>query len=101
MRQPLRKERNAFLLFLAALFISLMTTLPAVTAATARAIAARPQPPSFEQLDRNRDGYVDRREGAQVPGLDAVFERADRREDGKLDKVEYAKALSLIDGRRR
>ena len=51
---------------------------------------------TFEQLDRNRDGYVDRNEAEGQPGLNAVFDRADRHPDGRLDKVEYAKALSFI-----
>jgi hypothetical protein len=99
-KSPVHAQREAFLLFLGALLISLLTTLPAVTAAAQRAIAAKPRPPAFEQLDMNRDGHVDRREAGVVQGLDAVFDRADRQGDGKLDRVEYAKALSLIGGKK-
>ena len=101
MQSSVRKHREAFLMFLAALVVSLLTTLPAVTAAAQRAIAAKPKPPSFYQLDLNRDGHVDRREAGLVSGLDAVFEQADRSGDGVLDQVEYAKALALIGGRKR
>lgn len=104
MNQRLRQERTAFLLYLCTVFVSLVTALPIVTASLAgvrylRAptIQSAPSQPTFEQLDRNRDGYVDRREAAALPGLDAVFNDADRRPDGRLDKVEYAKALALMD----
>ena len=100
MNHRLRQERTVFLLFLGAVFISLMSALPIVTASlgTPR-YAASPQAPqqlTFEQLDRNRDGYVDRKEAEAQPGLNAVFDNADRHPDGRLDKVEYAKARALI-----
>jgi len=102
MNQRLRQERNVFLLFLAAVFVSLMSALPIVTATLPSVrYAQTEQPPTvvtFESLDRNRDGYVDRAEALALPGLDRVFNAADRRPDGRLDKVEYAKALALIDG---
>ena len=91
-----------FLLYLGAVFISLMSALPIVTASLSAQrymVVAQPQPPrelTFEQLDRNRDGYVDRTEAEAQPGLSAVFDRADRHPDGRLDKVEYGKALSMI-----
>jgi hypothetical protein len=101
MNQRLRQERTVFLLYLGAVFVSLMSALPIVTASLSAkphyvAMQAAPQQLTFEQLDLNRDGYVDRKEAAAQPGLDAVFDRADRHPDGRLDKVEYAKALSLI-----
>ena len=104
MNYRLRQERTLFLLYLGAVFVSLMAALPIVTAslgtpryATARhAVQPVARELTFEQVDRNRDGYVDRNEAEAQPGLNAVFERADRHPDGRLDKVEYAKALSLI-----
>jgi hypothetical protein len=58
-----------------------------------------PHAPTFERLDRNRDGYVDRAEALALPELDRVFNEADRRSDGRLDKVEFARALALISDR--
>ena len=104
MNQRLRQERNVFLLFLGAVFVSLMSALPIVTAsiphARYAALEQRAAQMTFEQLDRNHDGYVDRAEALAQPGLDAVFNEADRRPDGRLDKVEYAQALGLIDRRK-
>jgi hypothetical protein len=103
MNQRLRQERNVFLLFLAAVFVSLTSALPIITATLPNARYAQAEQrtaavATFEQLDRNRDGYVDRAEALALPGLDRVFNEADRRPDGRLDKVEYAKALALLDG---
>ena len=104
MNQRLRQERTVFLLFLGAVFISLMSALPIVTASlqTARyaQVEQKPSVVTFEQLDRNRDGYVDRREAAALPGLRAVFDAADRHLRGRLDKVDYAKALAMLDERK-
>ncbi|MBV9191217.1 MAG: hypothetical protein JOZ85_12080 [Betaproteobacteria bacterium] len=101
MNRRLRQERTVFLLYLGAVFVSLMSALPIVTASLSaqRFAVAQPQTPrelTFEQLDRNRDGFVDRTEAEAQPGLSAVFDRADRHPDGLLDKVEYGKALSMI-----
>jgi hypothetical protein len=103
MNQRLRQERNVFLLFLAAVFVSLTSALPIITATLPNVRYAKAEQrtaavATFEQLDRNRDGYVDRAEALALPGLDRVFNQADRRPDGRLDKVEYAKALALLDG---
>jgi len=97
MNHRLRQERTVFLLFLGAVFISLMSALPVVTVSLGTPhYAAAPQQLTFEQLDRNRDGYVDRKEAEAQPGLNTVFDKADRHPDGRLDKVEYAKARALI-----
>jgi Ca2+-binding EF-hand superfamily protein len=100
MNQRLRQERSVFLLFLGAMFVSLISALPILTAtlnAARRAQVEQHTVATFEQLDRNHDGYVDRGEALALPQLDRVFNEADRRPDGRLDQVEYAKALALID----
>jgi len=104
MNTRLRQQRTNFLFFLGALYIALMGALPLMTASmsqmryAAQASYGTAQP-TFEQLDRNHDGYVDRREADWLPGLASIFDAADRRADGRLDKVEYAKALAMLGGR--
>jgi hypothetical protein len=111
MNQHLRQQRNVFLLFLGACFVAVMAALPIVTAQTQQAKKPAPAPsaaaggssaenPSFEQVDRNKDGFVDKSEAGVVPGLSANFERADRSRDGKLDKSEFAKGLQILQVRR-
>ena len=62
MNRRLRQERTVFLLFLGAVFVSLMSALPIITATlpTVRYAQAEQHPSvvTFEQLDRNRDGYA-------------------------------------------
>jgi hypothetical protein len=55
---------------------------------------------TFEQLDRNGDGWLDRQEALKRAGLPVVFERADANGDERLSKVEYAQALALLEGSR-
>ena len=100
-QERLRAERNAFLLFLGAVFVSLMTALPILTASIPTSRIVPPQQasmPTFEQLDRNHDGFIDRAESTALPALANIFDKADRRPDGRLDKVEFARALAMIDG---
>jgi hypothetical protein len=104
MNSRLRHERINFLLYLGVVYIALMCALPIVTATlsmqrASRAQVALPQAPTFERLDRNHDGYVDRAEALALPELDRLFNEADRRSDGRLDKVEFARALALITDR--
>jgi Ca2+-binding EF-hand superfamily protein len=104
MNVRLRQQRSTFLLFLGAIYVSLMAALPVVSAQLSGgryAISATTgAQPTFEQLDRNRDGYIDRREAAALPELKTVFAAADRHLRGRLDKVDYAKALAMIDERK-
>ena len=105
MNRRLRQDRNAFLLFLGTVYMALMCALPIVTATLPKLNALKqtsiaPAHPTFEQLDRNGDGYVNRYEAAAYPELDAVFNDADRRPDGRLDKVEFARGLALVTGNR-
>jgi len=116
-----RPQRNVFLVFLATVFVALMTALPLVVAqnkqqteqkadaaqgATAPQAASTPQAAiapdhvGFEEADRNKDGFLDKSEAGRIPGLSANFERADRNQDGKLDKAEFDKGLQILQGRR-
>ena len=108
MNSRLRHERINFLLYLGVVYMALMCALPIVTASLSMQRARMgslplqaqaPQAPTFERLDRNRDGYVDRAEALALPELDRVFNEADHRSDGRLDKVEFARALALITDR--
>jgi hypothetical protein len=104
MNPRLRQERTTFLLFLGAVYVSLMAALPIVTASLSQlrysSGARATDQPTFEALDRNGDGYVDRHEAERLSGLKAIFDAADRTNDGRLDKVEYAKALAMLDERK-
>ena len=55
---------------------------------------------TFEELDRDRDGWLVRSEAVKLAGLAMVFERADANGDARLSKVEYAQALALLEGSR-
>lgn len=72
--------------------------LHSLSSANASAGASRRALPTFEQADRNRDGYVSRFESRAVSELVDVerFERADRDGDGRIDKDEYARALAAV-----
>jgi hypothetical protein len=110
-----RPQRNVFLLFLGTVFVALMSALPLVVAqnapqpeakapdaaqgATARQTAGDDNP-SFDQADRNHDGFLDKSEAGRIPGLSANFERADRNRDGKLDQAEFEKGLQILQVRR-
>lgn len=48
------------------------------------------QLPSFDEVDSNADGSIDRAEAAAVEGLD--FTSADSNQDGSLDRAEYEAA---------
>jgi hypothetical protein len=114
MNPKLRQQRSVFLLFLGACFVALMAALPIVTAQTQQQMQKKQEVqrqqsaasgstadgPSFEQTDRNKDGFVDKSESGVVPGLSANFERADRSRDGKLDREEFAKGLQILQVRR-
>jgi hypothetical protein len=85
MRSPMRA---AFVLYFAMLCAALLAALPL---ATLSAAARLPAAPVFDLVDRNKDGFIDRRESESVPGLAERFEKMDRDGDGKLDRVEFAR----------
>lgn len=47
--------------------------------------------PTFEKSDRNGDGKVDRREAAASKALVKEFAELDKDRDGQLDKGEFAR----------
>lgn len=82
------------------LLIALAAPLPLVALSQGGALSQQAPHPTFEQTDRNKDGFVDKSEAGVIPGLSANFEKADRNKDGKLDKEEFAKALAMLDGKK-
>lgn len=76
------------------------TALSQQTQKPASPQAAQPSAPpaapqlTFDAVDRNKDGFVDKSESGVVPGLSANFEKMDRNRDGKLDRDEFMKALA-------
>jgi len=47
--------------------------------------------PSFESLDKNKDGFLDSKEVASHASLKKAFASLDTNKDGKLSKEEYSK----------
>ena len=48
------------------------------------------QAPTFDEVDTNRDGSVDRQEASVIEGID--FATADANQDGLLSREEYEAA---------
>jgi hypothetical protein len=94
-----RSGRTLFLTFLCAVYIALLAAVPAMHSSgpAARPSASRDAPPSFHELDRNGDGFLDSREAAAFPGLKSLLERAGMPAHGKIDQVRFARALALLD----
>jgi len=65
------------------------------------AVAADPSKPAgnakFEQLDRNRDGFISREETRGIRDYGRAFTEADANKDGKLDAAEFVTAESIHD----
>jgi hypothetical protein len=90
--------RALFLTYICGSYAAVLMAAPLLgSLGSASAGASRRPLPTFEQADRNRDGYVSRFESRAVRGLSESFERSDSNGDGKIDKVEYAKALAVLD----
>lgn len=84
---------------LAGVLMALALPLP-LMALNVPALSQQAPQPTFEQADRNKDGFIDKSEAAIVPGLSATFEKFDTNKDGKLDRDEFARALANPDGKR-
>jgi len=50
---------------------------------------------SMAQLDKNKDGAVDKQEAKASPKLASMFDKADTNKDGKLDAAELSAASSM------
>jgi len=110
-----RRGRTAFALYLCALSFAIFLAAPLVGALEPAAKAQQARATSsasvgssavtglrsFDECDRNRDGFLDKSESASVPGLSANFERVDLNKDGKLDREEFQKAVHLLQSERK
>lgn len=98
MRYQPRQGRTLFLAYLCCAGVAVLLAAPLLLALEpASAGASQTRLATFERIDRDRDGYVDKAESAAVHGLPARFAQADSNSDGRLDQVEYARALALLD----
>jgi Ca2+-binding EF-hand superfamily protein len=72
-----------------------LLTAPLVWALVALAQDQSPpdRVPSFTDLDRDNDGYLNRGETLDVDGLADVFDVADVDRDGRLSVAEFSKAV--------
>ena len=50
---------------------------------------------SMSELDKNKDGAIDKQEAKASPSLSAVFDKADTNKDGKLDAGELSAASRI------
>lgn len=94
--RKIRNQRNAFFALLGFSLAALLLPLPYMKV-TASVIAAKGASagssavPVFDLVDRNRDGYIDRKEAQAVPGLPERFDSMDNDSDGRLDRLEFAR----------
>ena len=92
--RKIRNQRNAFFALLGFSLAALLLPLPYMNVpatASPGASAGSTAVPVFDLVDRNRDGYIDRKEAQAVPGLPESFDTRDRNGDGRLDRLEFAR----------
>jgi Ca2+-binding EF-hand superfamily protein len=75
------------------------TDSKASAGATSDKIGTDKNDPGFNNLDKNHDGYLSRKEAAGNPALAAKFKDADRNGDGKLSRSEYLMTMTAQDAR--
>jgi len=51
--------------------------------------AAEPPPLTFEELDKNNDGYISQKEATARKDMSDKGKSADKNADGRLDSAEY------------
>ena len=68
------------------------TTTGSPPSSTQAGTDATKAPMTFDQLDKNHDGYIDKSEAAAVPGLSGVFDKYDKSKTGKLDRAGFDQA---------
>ena len=68
------------------------TTTGSPPSSTHAGTDATKAPMTFDQLDKNHDGYIDKSEAAAVPGLSGVFDKYDKSKTGKLDRAGFDQA---------
>ena len=67
-----------------------------LSAAAVGTVLAQTRPPTFSQLDTDRNGYISVDEAASDASLLKWFKRLDRDGDGQLSREEYA-AFEQVD----
>lgn len=60
---------------------------------------AQADPPGFNELDKDNDGFVTRAEAQRNPNLVKRFEKADDDKDGRLTRGEYLAVMAAKDFR--